>query len=74
MVKMERLRQLFEETGFTGVSTHIASGNVLFTAGRGRPATFETKIETALGLALGWGGATFRNLTTVRAMAARLSA
>ena len=38
VVKMERLRQVFEETGLTGVSTHIASGNVLFTAGRGRAA------------------------------------
>jgi uncharacterized protein (DUF1697 family) len=59
VVKMERLRQLFEDTGFTGVSTHIASGNVLFTAGRGRPATFEKKIETSLALALGWEVATF---------------
>jgi uncharacterized protein (DUF1697 family) len=59
VVKMERLRQLFEETGFTGVSTHIASGNVLFTAGRGRPAALETKIEKSLESALGWEVATF---------------
>ena len=59
VVKMDRLRKLFEDSGFTGVSTHIASGNVLFTAGRGRAATFETKIETALGSALGWEVATF---------------
>jgi uncharacterized protein (DUF1697 family) len=59
VVKMERLRQLFEETGFTGVSTHIASGNVLFTTGRGRAATLEAKIEKALEAALGWKVATF---------------
>ncbi len=59
VVKMERLRQLFEETGFTGVSTHIASGNVLFTAGRGRPATLEAKIEKRLEAGLGWEVATF---------------
>jgi uncharacterized protein (DUF1697 family) len=59
VVKMERLRQLFEETGFTGVSTHIASGNVLLTAGRGRSATLEAKIENRLEAALGWEVATF---------------
>lgn len=59
VVKMERLRQVFEATGFTGVSTHIASGNVLFTAGRGRPATLEAKIEKSLEAALGWDVATF---------------
>jgi uncharacterized protein (DUF1697 family) len=59
VVRMERLRQLFEETGFTGVSTHIASGNVLFTAGRGRASKLEEKIEKALGTALGWEVAVF---------------
>lgn len=56
---MERLRQLFEEAGFSGVSTHLASGNVLFTAGRGRAAALEAKIEAALASALGWEVATF---------------
>ena len=59
VVKMERLRQLFEEKGFTGVSTHIASGNVLFTAGRGRATALEVKIEKSLEAALGWEVATF---------------
>lgn len=54
VVKMEKLRQLFEGCGFTGVSTHLASGNVLFTAGRGRASRVEEKIEMALGSALGW--------------------
>lgn len=68
VVKMERLRQLFEETGFTGVSTHLASGNVLFTAGRGRSTTHEAKLERALGAGLGWEVATF--LRTPAEMAA----
>lgn len=59
VVKMERLRQLFEESGFTGVSTHLASGNVLFTAGRGRAPALEAKIERALAAALGWEVPTF---------------
>lgn len=59
VVKMDRLRQLFEETGFTGVSTHLASGNVLFTAGRGRAARLEEKIEKALESSLGWDVAAF---------------
>ena len=71
VVKMEKLRQLFEETGFTGVSTHIASGNVLFTAGRGRSTTLEAKIEKALGAALGWDVATFlRTPAEISAVAA----
>lgn len=68
VVKMDRLRQLFEETGFTGVSTHLASGNVLFTAGRGRSTTHEAKLERALGAGLGWEVATF--LRTPAEMAA----
>ena len=68
IVKMDRLRQLFEETGFTGVSTHLASGNVLFTAGRGRSATHEAKIERSLEAGLGWEVATF--LRTPAEMAA----
>jgi len=71
-VKMERLRQLFEESGFTGVSTHIASGNVLFTAGRGRAAALEAKLEKALALALGWEVATFlRTPAELAALVAR---
>ena len=71
VVKMDRLRQLFEETGFTGVSTHLASGNVLFTAGRGRAARLEEKIEKSLEAALGWDVATFlRTPAEIAAVAA----
>ncbi|GCF11761.1 DUF1697 domain-containing protein [Dictyobacter arantiisoli] len=33
VVKMERLRELFTELGFTGVRTYIQSGNVFFETG-----------------------------------------
>jgi uncharacterized protein (DUF1697 family) len=59
VVKMDRLRQLFEETGLTGVSTHLASGNVLFTAGRGRASALEAKLEKALAAGLGWEATVF---------------
>lgn len=71
VVKMDRLRQLFEETGFTGVSTHLASGNVLLTAGRGRASRLEEKIEKALESALGWDVAAFlRTPAEIAAVAA----
>lgn len=71
VVKMDRLRQLFEETGFTGVSTHLASGNVLLTAGRGRASRLEEKIERALEAALGWDVAAFlRTPAEITAVAA----
>jgi uncharacterized protein (DUF1697 family) len=72
VVKMERLRQVFEAMGFTGVSTLIASGNVLFTTGRGRTASLEAKIEKTLESALGWEVTTFlRTPAELEAVAAR---
>lgn len=59
VVKMERLRALFEEMGFQDVTTFIASGNVLFGAGRSPAASLERKIEKALGAALGYEVDTF---------------
>jgi uncharacterized protein (DUF1697 family) len=57
-VPMERLRRLFEELGLAGVSTFIASGNVIFQTPRGgRP--LETRIERHLQAALGYEVATF---------------
>jgi uncharacterized protein (DUF1697 family) len=50
---MDRLRERFEELGFTEVSTFIASGNVWFTAGRGK-APLERRIEEHLHAALGY--------------------
>lgn len=59
VVKMDRLRRLFEEIGLGGVTTHIASGNVLFDAGRASAASLERRIEDALEAALGYEVATF---------------
>jgi uncharacterized protein (DUF1697 family) len=52
-VSMDRLRAVFEELGFEGVSTYIASGNVVFDAS-GRAADLERAIEAKLEQALGY--------------------
>ena len=59
VVKMDRLRQLFEALGFSGVATHIASGNVHFSARSAGARSLEAKIEAALETALGYEVATF---------------
>lgn len=58
-VKMERLRQLFESLGFTGVETFIASGNVVFETAAGDARALERRIEERLREALGYEVATF---------------
>ena len=58
-VKMDQLRSLFEALSFQQVSTFIASGNVLFTAGRAGSPGLERKIEQHLEGALGFAVATF---------------
>jgi len=58
-VTMARLRELFEQAGFSGVETVIASGNVIFgTSARGG-APLERRIERHLREALGYAVATF---------------
>ena len=58
-VKMDRLRQLFAELGFSNVETLIASGNVLFeSAARSAPA-LEKKIAHHLEESLGYAVVTF---------------
>ena len=59
IVKMEALRALFEELGFTDVETVIASGNVLFSASARNATTLEQKIELHLKSALGYEVTTF---------------
>ncbi len=44
---MEELRSLFEGLGFRGVSTFIASGNVIFESGSRSQSELEKKIEAA---------------------------
>ncbi len=48
MIKMEALRRMFEELGFDDVSTHIQSGNVLFSSRKANEESIATSIEKAL--------------------------
>jgi uncharacterized protein (DUF1697 family) len=59
VVKMDRLRQIFESLGFSSVETFIASGNVIFETKSGNVRNLERKIENALSEALGYEVATF---------------
>jgi uncharacterized protein (DUF1697 family) len=58
-VKMDSLRQLFESLGFSGVTTFIASGNVIFETATKNVKTLERKIERRLREALGYDVAAF---------------
>lgn len=58
-VKMDHLRHLFEEMGFSNVETFIASGNVIFDSKSKNTKALEQKIETSLKEALGYNVATF---------------
>jgi len=70
VVKMDRLRALFIEMGYTDVETFIASGNVAFTATARSGASLEPLIASALERALGFEAATFvRSLKELREIA-----
>jgi uncharacterized protein (DUF1697 family) len=58
VVKMDRLRALFEEMELANVQTFIASGNVIFDAPHA-PDALEERIERHLHGALGYAVATF---------------
>lgn len=58
-VKMDFLRQIFEQLDLTNVETFIASGNVIFETSIDDPNALEKKIETGLHTALGFEVATF---------------
>jgi len=58
-VKMEHLRGLFEQVGFSGVETFIASGNVIFQAPVEDARVLEQQIESHLRQSLGYEVATF---------------
>lgn len=69
-VKMNRLCQLFEEMGFIGVETFIASGNVIFHTTHSDLPALEKRIEATLQQALGYEVATFiRPLTELATVA-----
>lgn len=53
-IKMDALRGQFETLKFSGVSTFIASGNVIFDTPASDPASLETKIERHLEKSLGY--------------------
>lgn len=59
VVKMDRLRTIFEKLGHAEVTTFIASGNVLFQSKSRSAAKLEKEIEAALLAALGYEVATF---------------
>jgi uncharacterized protein (DUF1697 family) len=59
VVKMDRLRELFESMTLRRVETFIASGNVLFDASVKDVPALERKIETRLAKALGYEVTTF---------------
>ena len=72
-VKMDRLKQLFEDAGLRNVETFIASGNVIFDAGAKKPAALERSIEKMLNAALGYEVATFvRTCAELRDIAAHM--
>ena len=58
-LKMDRLRELFVELGFTGVETFIASGNVIFDDRSPDPLKLATRIAAHLEAKLGYDVATF---------------
>ena len=64
VVKMDRLRALFDELRFRNVETFIASGNVLFDSASKDTAAMERKIETHLEQALGYEVVTFVRQTS----------
>jgi uncharacterized protein (DUF1697 family) len=59
VVKMDRLRTVFEALRFGRVETFIASGNVLFDSGESDTAALEQMIETRLEKELGYEVTTF---------------
>jgi uncharacterized protein (DUF1697 family) len=59
VVKMDRLRKLFETAGFAGVETFIASGNVVFESSKKNTGDLERTIESHLKKGLGYPVATF---------------
>ena len=59
VVKMDRLRKIFEDAGARDVETVIASGNVLFSSPSKDEAALAAKLAASLEKALGYEVATF---------------
>ncbi|MBK9943158.1 MAG: DUF1697 domain-containing protein [Kouleothrix sp.] len=58
-IKMDQLRALVEQLGYTNVATYIASGNVMFDAPDDDAPALEAQIERHLHAALGYEVTTF---------------
>ena len=58
-VKMDRLRSLFEQLGYTSIESFIASGNVIFQSPDEDTRALEQQFEVHLRQALGYEVATF---------------
>lgn len=58
-VKMDQLKQLFTDMGFTRVRTYIQSGNVFFDTEESDPARLADRIEQHLEKTLGFAVPTF---------------
>jgi len=71
VVKMDRLKNLFESLGLKSVATFIASGNVYFESSVKDAAALERRIEGRLREALGYPVATFVRSTAELAGIAR---
>jgi len=70
VVKMDALKAMFEDSGFTKVETFIASGNVIFETPSRDLGAVERRIEQFLERALGYEVVTFiRSLEDVAAIA-----
>jgi len=59
VVAMQDLRELFEDLGFKGVETFIASGNVIFVSPSTNVGALQKKIEAHLLKSLGYEVSTF---------------
>ncbi len=70
-IKNTELQAEFEALGFAGVACFRASGNVVFTAGRGSESKLTAQIESGLGEALGYEVPVFlRSAAELSALAA----
>ena len=69
VVKMEKLRELFESLKFSNVETFIASGNIIFETKSAPDQKLEQKIEKHLEAALGYEVGTFaRSIEEIHAV------
>ena len=54
IIKMAQLKQMFEDIGFSGVSTYIQSGNLLFSSIEAQVSDLESTISEAIKATFGY--------------------